>query len=456
MSVAGKPDEEDKISPTSAPNEALDQETSSTGPKDPELGSQTNSIETRAIQNASMARIRSDLKEETGFDSYKSLYPEYSGPPWKDMLNHMTKIGGEQYCAVINVFMEKDSLPRASLRGHHFSAVQTFSSLRKPPKGVVVQIAIWNNIPFFSGPDSDFVDVLGLGLKLEPCFFESIYKTPPSDIEDFGQQMDPTSPGYFHGAGTAVAIARDCPLVPKPESPPIILIAGPHNFNHLINQGTLDCLIPRAIQPNRKQPTGHPSKHQSGSKCNVQSYIRLLTHCVESHLENDSSLDMLLFTSLLPLLRIDFVRIRERCQKIRRMFGEYKYRKLKTITSVFSEDHLPGPWDRVPEGEEEELNPMILYQYRALLRSMLEKCQDVVETLAHFVSPHNSTELETSVPYTMLLKEKSSLIDGGLRLEAEMRDYLQLNTGQLSLLESRKSIEVSNSQLEESKRGECL
>ena len=39
------------------------------------------------------------------------------------------------------------------------------------------------------------------------------------------------------------------------------------------------------------------------------------------------------------------------------------------------------------------------------------------------------------------------------RLEAEIRDYLQLQTGELALEESKKSIELSNFQIEEAKRG---
>ncbi len=40
------------------------------------------------------------------------------------------------------------------------------------------------------------------------------------------------------------------------------------------------------------------------------------------------------------------------------------------------------------------------------------------------------------------------------RLETEIRDFLQLQTGELALQESRKSIELSNSQIEEAKRGQ--
>ena len=40
------------------------------------------------------------------------------------------------------------------------------------------------------------------------------------------------------------------------------------------------------------------------------------------------------------------------------------------------------------------------------------------------------------------------------RLEAQIRDYLQLRIGELALEESKKSIELSNRQIEEEKQGQ--
>ena len=42
------------------------------------------------------------------------------------------------------------------------------------------------------------------------------------------------------------------------------------------------------------------------------------------------------------------------------------------------------------------------------------------------------------------------------RLEAEVRDWLQLQVGEWALQESKKSIELSNRQIEEGKRGQLL
>lgn len=62
-------------------------------------------------------------------------------------------------------------------------------------------------------------------------------------------------------------------------------------------------------------------------------------------------------------------------------------------------------------------------------------------------------ESTRSQKYYRPAEERSSLVKEALRLVGEIRDYLQLQAGQLSLLESRKSIEASNNQLQESTRG---
>lgn len=51
-------------------------------------------------------------------------------------------------------------------------------------------------------------------------------------------------------------------------------------------------------------------------------------------------------------------------------------------------------------------------------------------------------------------EEVKDLVQEASRLEGQIRDYLQLRTGELALEESKKSIEVSNQQLQEGKRGQ--
>lgn len=55
--------------------------------------------------------------------------------------------------------------------------------------------------------------------------------------------------------------------------------------------------------------------------------------------------------------------------------------------------------------------------------------------------------------YLSMIQACKHVIDEARRLESEMRDHLQLQVGNLSLEESRKSIELSNFQVQEGKRG---
>lgn len=45
-------------------------------------------------------------------------------------------------------------------------------------------------------------------------------------------------------------------------------------------------------------------------------------------------------------------------------------------------------------------------------------------------------------------------LQDALQCEVEIRDYLQVEVGRLALLESRKSIEMSDTQIKEGRRGE--
>ena len=54
--------------------------------------------------------------------------------------------------------------------------------------------------------------------------------------------------------------------------------------------------------------------------------------------------------------------------------------------------------------------------------------------------------------YPQIKEERSSIAEEASRLEAEIRDYLQLEGSRLALLESKRSIELSNYQIYEAKR----
>ena len=94
-----------------------------------------------------------------------------------------------------------------------------------------------------------------------------------------------------------------------------------------------------------------------------------------------------------------------------------------------------------------------VFERRYLLRRMIEDSEDNSLRLRDYT--------HSLMRYDTLQSQSLMTLEGDLqqtrleatRLEAEIRDYLQLQTGELALKELKKSIELSNFQIEEAKRG---
>lgn len=64
-----------------------------------------------------------------------------------------------------------------------------------------------------------------------------------------------------------------------------------------------------------------------------------------------------------------------------------------------------------------------------------------------------SSKLLEGPLYLDFLERRSGFVEEARRFESELRDYLQLEGSRLALEESKKSIELSNYQIQEGKRG---
>ena len=71
-----------------------------------------------------------------------------------------------------------------------------------------------------------------------------------------------------------------------------------------------------------------------------------------------------------------------------------------------------------------------------------------------FVSSQIEEQSTKSSAFIEIENTRHLVLKEACRLEAEIRDYLQVQAGHLALLESRKSIELSNYQIQESKRSQ--
>lgn len=91
---------------------------------------------------------------------------------------------------------------------------------------------------------------------------------------------------------------------------------------------------------------------------------------------------------------------------------------------------------------------------RYLLRRMIEDSEDNSLRLRdhmHSFMRHDTPQRQSLMTLESDLQQIRLV---AARLEAEIRDYLQLQTGELAFEESNKPIELSNCQIEEAKRGQ--
>lgn len=468
----------------------------SIGDIESEIGRKRRSESSDKFPSEMAAQVMADLEAATGFASYDAYLESlrrsdlYSGPTVEGLTRGTSVISPHKY-AIID--LSTDNLPntptdepsslRAALRCKRLSAIQILADLREPSQSVKVQIVLAET--GISGPmGPDFINVFGLGLVLDPSFFQSLLVVQGRSLGGIGVSLQSKNLGgirvsqqsknlgsakeeiedsVFHHFAIlehVVAIARNCPFL-GPNAPPIILIAGCGLFGrHVEENVTLKWL--REVLPS--QSLADKSKSPSGptsGKGNAAMYTRLLTASIIQNTECDISAGFLLLGPLLPLLSLDSLRMRARYLQVRRIFTNLKDRQLKDLffridlegrgnphSPLFSEDKNAS--------QRNVESSTILYQCRTALRSLAEEFEDTSESLVRFLAKRIGPQVIASPACRRISEDKTWLLNETRRLEAEIRDFLQLQVGQLSLLESRKSIEVSNNQLQESKRGEGL
>ena len=94
-----------------------------------------------------------------------------------------------------------------------------------------------------------------------------------------------------------------------------------------------------------------------------------------------------------------------------------------------------------------------LDEQRFWLRRTLEGLEESRICFVKLVRLQNAAKWLEEQPWMSQEEEIIEAINEGRAKEAEARDYMQLEIGNLSILESRKSIQLSSQQMSEAKRG---
>ena len=388
------------------------------------------------ISRDESAHLWEDLETETGFRSYneyleaharKLSYLSFMKFALMSMTVNQDPHGSS--CAIVDVQDRESACCKLTLRCYSRSGTKILSALRRPPPGATFGIVLWDSTSL----DEEMLNALGLGLKIHPHFFQAFLtrhpKTPP--IRDEGRSWKIADDVVVVGQYIMTLVRNYQPT--NPDAAPIILIAG-LDQKHLAYDRVQG--VSHQILPFQKLATPAGGMRMGGHKNPMDEWMRYFVRHLMSDIKegrglggNDRDLSLKPLTALLqcamPLLRIECKVTRERYLKAT------EPTRTETVETVRKD----------------------VFKMRYLLRRMVEDFEDSSQRLRDH--PHSPMKQDTPRGQSLMTLE-GDLQQFGLeatRLETEIRDYLQLQVGELALQESKKSIELSNSQMEEAKRG---
>lgn len=382
--------------------------------------------------------VRDLLKAETGYSSYAAYLKAY-GVHYRYMeclRDSLTRpensglvIQGSKI-TILGLSAGNNSRPRVATICASISARDSITVLRQPPASVAVLVVLWNTDHQF---DWEIIDTLGLGLKIDARFFVALYGGR-------SRYWDPK----FVKLGTFVATVVQPYNPDKLVAVPIVLIA--RRFQDCRTENSVEEEIgdtPSFRYPAAAFYTPHNDtmarKEGDNHEHRVHpSYARLLNWCLENEKEPADVVTDLALKPLVPLLYLKIFEIRDYCESIR---GNYQ-----TLQGLAGDrDWLDATKDRlIPQ----------LREQRVRLRAMVEDQGDALDQLLEYIRSQTSAVRQLKECWPKVARDVQRNQQEAARLEAQVRDYLQLQVGESALQESRKSIELSNRQIEEGKRGQ--
>lgn len=410
--------------------------------------SATQDEETRRLNEANQLRV--DLKTETGYGSYveyASAHEELRSALHSCFLDDLRDPPSANYkstCFILDLSRAPDSPATFSFRCRTSSASNTLANLRHPPAQSSVQVLLWS----ISQTDPEMVSALGLGLRLNLPYFEAVYEKvihPQQRRRSegiFSLEHPNISHGYWRPfAPTYLEVDGKIMTISGHRSPnqicsvPVVLIAGSDWKIERVSEEIGDVLpIPDgAVDTTSHEIPEPPQWRQCDDE--VRDYARLLQWCLPRGDESAGSSATLMFDALILLLYRSALRINAQCSQARFTYLELLDPFASRADKLWYKNILLSE----------------LYQQRLSLRRAIEDSEGDTTEFLTYIELHAMEEWLPS--FTQLSKRVKGGRDAAYRLEVEIRDYLQIQAGEMGLQESRKSIQLSSIQIEESKRG---
>ena len=256
---------------------------------------------------------------------------------------------------------------------------------------------------------------------------------------------DPFQQKYTVIGNQILTIARDY-ITGRADTPPVLLVVGWNDGRgdyawHHDNHDNFDPSMPHSdcCEPggesyfqvrivgkclNNEAPIARGSRYLRS-----RTYVKLLDQLLK---ENDGAVagkEHLLMLSTLPLMYLDTLHI---------------YAKMRSLRCVYIHNIR----------DTEYANDM--KHQRTMLRRHIEDSEMSSKNFGRYIHSQEGGDLLRRQEFMRIEELWRDSLSQARLLETEVRDSMQLEASQLSLQESRKSIELSNHQIEENRRGSCF
>ncbi|KAL8702784.1 MAG: hypothetical protein Q9201_004039 [Fulgogasparrea decipioides] len=412
-----------------------------------------------------------ELETETGFSSYKAyLEATCSGRRGTEdvlaLLEDMRDLDSAVSCCFImdvnkskgaadaltirlNLSSEPDDSSVYSIshvrRFRHSTALELFKGLRSPREDDTVRVVIWYIGGLAIVPE--WVDVLGLGLQVPPSFFGALLPKETST------QLESVAEAHFqHPEHLVIGQAVATLLGGSGLNASTILIA------HVLKIDS-DVLELLELEMDRNLPFDHRRNRRAAEDslgleqfCNRSffHYQRLLRDSLTLGPNGEMDERSLYYTCLLPLLKLCALGVQT---KHRRSFEALTVLKDTMgdplLPTSFMATLSPEAMDRFSRNGSYKALDLARYK----LRRVIEECENAQQFFVTHIKSRDNAAWLSGQSYKAMKSYLNDTINVARRLEVEIRDYMQLVVGALSIEESRKSIKLSDTQIQEGKQG---
>lgn len=348
---------------------------------------------------------RTLLKNRTGFESYTSYLINYTrkNSSFAVLLDTWCSLDTEfdlrckrytRYdCEIFDITKDEDSSIDINRCCRTNSYFELFTVLSEPQQRVYARIMFWHK-PRSHPCHSAFLEDLGLALKISPAFFKSVYEPCITSWPPV-LYAPVTAPSHVV-IGDRVATMTCCCINEKSSAVPIVFIADTTDPE----------LSSEAVNPvfeERMEPFSH---------------VWTMMHIIEQNSVFSTSANTLILPAMLAALELDAKKV----SGYRDMFSNGRSHRRQESLEAINEE-------------------------RDQLRQRIEDFEnDVQAARTYFSSLYGADWLHE---YNC----ESNFENFKLHINRARR-FEDHQIGQLSLEESKKSIELSMSQIEEGRRGE--